>query len=53
MNKDNQFQYDERMDPKYPTNFSYWRAKILTVLVEWAKSFEVCFEKKTRIDVSN
>ncbi|CAA90291.1 Nuclear Hormone Receptor family [Caenorhabditis elegans] len=33
--------YDERMDPKYPTNFSYWRAKILTVLVEWAKSFEV------------
>ncbi|PIC19521.1 hypothetical protein B9Z55_025045 [Caenorhabditis nigoni] len=34
-------QYDDRMDPKYPTNFSYWRAKILTVLVEWAKSFEV------------
>uniref|UniRef100_A0A1I7XJ20 Nuclear receptor n=1 Tax=Heterorhabditis bacteriophora TaxID=37862 RepID=A0A1I7XJ20_HETBA len=23
------------------TNFSYWRAKILSVLVEWAKSFEV------------
>ncbi|XGW20906.1 hypothetical protein V3C99_004127 [Haemonchus contortus] len=25
----------------YSTNFSYWRAKILSVLVEWAKSFEV------------
>ncbi|CAI4227361.1 unnamed protein product [Auanema sp. JU1783] len=25
----------------FPTNFSYWRAKILSVLVEWAKSFEV------------
>ncbi|KHJ86957.1 Ligand-binding domain of nuclear hormone receptor, partial [Oesophagostomum dentatum] len=23
------------------TNFSYWRAKILSVLVEWAKSFEM------------
>ncbi|PIO55426.1 hypothetical protein TELCIR_23188, partial [Teladorsagia circumcincta] len=25
----------------YSTNFSYWRAKILSVIVEWAKSFEV------------
>ncbi|RCN35116.1 hypothetical protein ANCCAN_19046 [Ancylostoma caninum] len=25
------------------TNFSYWRAKILSVIVEWAKSFEVWF----------
>ncbi|CAI2356295.1 unnamed protein product [Caenorhabditis sp. 36 PRJEB53466] len=45
--------YDARMDPKYPTNFSYWRAKILTVLVEWAKSFEVfshlCAEDQKRL----
>ncbi|EGT46692.1 CBN-NHR-17 protein [Caenorhabditis brenneri] len=33
--------YDEKMETKAPTNFPFWRAKHLTVLVEWAKSFEV------------
>ncbi|CAB3399675.1 unnamed protein product [Caenorhabditis bovis] len=35
------FQHTRKMDSKYPTNFSFWRAKILSVIAEWAKSFEV------------
>lgn len=30
-------------------NFSFWRAKILSTLVEWAKSFE-CFQKLSSED---
>ncbi|CAD6189313.1 unnamed protein product [Caenorhabditis auriculariae] len=41
--------YHKRMDPKFPTNFSFWRAKILSVLAEWAKSFEV-FSRLDRDD---
>lgn len=41
--------YGKRMDVNYPTNFSFWRAKILSVLAEWAKSFEV-FSRLDRDD---
>uniref|UniRef100_A0A8L8KFW1 Nuclear Hormone Receptor family n=1 Tax=Heligmosomoides polygyrus TaxID=6339 RepID=A0A8L8KFW1_HELPZ len=33
--------FDDVEKVRMSTNFSYWRAKILSVLVEWAKSFEM------------